>query len=154
MSIQDDAIRASARALIRVLIDYRLDGEWGGPTAIWRDLATLGQSGNAVELQIIARRYAAAAAAAFRGGVRNKAPQAALFLALATFSRVSPAYRFFDSSRWIALMFAFMANKPVADPGIHDEILSRLENAFDAEMCADYSRVSSPNTKLVFLAAL
>jgi hypothetical protein len=134
MAVRDEVVRASARALIRVLTNYRLDREWGGPTPIWQDLKALGHSGTAADLQAIGRRYAGTAAAAFCGGVKNRAPRAALYIALATFTRASPAYRFLDSSRWIALMFAFMGNKVVADSAIQDEVLARLETAFEAEM--------------------
>jgi hypothetical protein len=142
MAVQDDVVRAQARVLIRVLTNYALDREWGGPTPIWQDLKALGHSGTAADLQVIARRYAGTAAAAFCGGVKNRAPHAALYLALATFTRASPAYRFLDSSRWIALMFAFMGNKAVADPAIQDEVLTRFEKAFEAEMGAE--AVQSP----------
>jgi hypothetical protein len=136
MAVRDEVVRASARALIRVLTNYRLDREWGGPTPIWQDLKALGHGGTADDLQVIARRYAGTAAAAFCGGVKNRAPHAALYIALATFTRASPAYRFLDPSRWIALMFAFMENKAVADSAIQDEVLARLETAFEAEMGA------------------
>jgi len=44
LSIEDDVLRASARALIRVLSDYRLDRESDGSTDIWKELAILGQA--------------------------------------------------------------------------------------------------------------
>jgi hypothetical protein len=147
MAVQDEVVRASARALIRVLTNYRLDREWGGPTPIWRDLNALGHGGTAADLQAIARRYAGTAAAVFCGGVKNRAPHAALYIALATFTRASPAYRFLDSSRWIALMFAFMGNKAVADSAIQDEVLARLETAFEAEMSAEAVQSPSVITK-------
>jgi hypothetical protein len=134
VTTQDDIARASARALIRVLSNYNLDREWGGPTPIWEDLKALGHCGTAADFQVIALRYAGTAAAAFCGGVKNRAPRAALYLALATFARVTPAFRFLDSSRWIALMFAFMGNKVVAEPTVQDEVLGRLEMAFKLEM--------------------
>jgi hypothetical protein len=156
MAVQDEVVRASARALIRVLTNYGLDREWSGPTAIWQDLTALGHSGTAADLQAIGRRYAGTAAAAFCGGVKNRAPHAALYVALATFTRASPAYRFLDSSRWIALMFAFMENKTVADSAIQDEVLARLETAFEAEMgvaahssneMRDYRRCNTSSTR-------
>jgi hypothetical protein len=143
MAVQDDVVRASARALIQVLTSYNLDREWGGPTPIWQDLKTLGQSGTAADLQVIAARYAGTAAGAFCGGVKNRAPHAALYLALANFTRVSPAYRFLDSSRWIALTFAFMENKAVADSAIQEEVLARLETEFEAQISVQ--AVKSPS---------
>jgi hypothetical protein len=137
VTTQDDIVRASARALIQVLTNYNLDRVWRGPTPIWQDLKALGQSGTAADLQLIAHRYAGTAAAAFCGGVKNRAPHAALYVALATFARVSPRYRFLDSSRWIALMFAFIDNKVVADPTVQDEVLGRLETAFELEMSVE-----------------
>jgi hypothetical protein len=147
MAVQDDVVRVQARVLIRVLTTYGLDCKWGGPTPIWQDLKTLGHSGSVADLQVIARRYAGTAAAAFCGGVKNRAPHAALYLALATFTRASPAYRFLDSSRWIALMFAFMGNEAVADSAIQDEVLARLETAFEAEMGAEAAQSPSVTTK-------
>jgi hypothetical protein len=137
MAIQGDVVRAQARALIRVLISYGLDREWGGPTPIWQDLKEFGHSATTADLQTIARRYAGTAAAAFCGGVKNRAPHAALYLALASFTRASSAYRLLDSSRWIALMFAFMDKKAVADSAIQNKVLKSLETAFEAEMSAE-----------------
>jgi hypothetical protein len=137
MATHDDVVRAQARALIRVLINYRLDSEWGGPSPLWRDLETFGHEGAAADLRKIGRDYGGTAAAAFCCGVKHRAPNAALYLALASFTRASPAYRFLDPSRWIALMFAFRDKKGVADPGTQDEVLERLEAAFEAEMGAE-----------------
>ena len=138
MASSDDVVRAQARALIRVLIDYQLDREWGGPTRLWRDLETFGRSGGtAADLRKIGREHGGTAAAAFCCGVKHRAPNAALCLALASFTRASPAYRFPDPSRWIALMFAFKDKKPTADPGAQGEVLERLEAAFEAEMGAE-----------------
>jgi hypothetical protein len=137
MAIQGDVVRAQARALIRVLISYGLDREWGGPTPIWQDLKEFSRSATTDDLQTIARRYAGTAAAAFCGGVKNRAPHAALYLALASFTRASSAYRLLDSSRWIALMFAFMDKKAAADSAIQNKVLKSLETAFEAEMSAE-----------------
>ena len=137
MATSDDVVRAQARALIRLLADYQLDREWGGPTPLWRDLETFGCSGTAAELRKIGRDHGGTAAAAFCCGVKHRAPNAALYLALASFTRASPAYRFLDPSRWIALAFAFRDKKSVADSGIQGEVLERLEAAFEAEMGAE-----------------
>jgi hypothetical protein len=66
--------------------------------------------------------------------VKYRAPNAALYLALASFTRVSPTYRFLDASRWIALFFAFRDGKAVAESAIRGEVLERLEAAFAIEL--------------------
>ena len=131
----DDVVRVQTRALIRVLTDYQLDGEWSEPTPLWQALDAFGH-GAAGDLRTIGREYGGTAAAAFCGGVKYRAPRAALYLALASFTRASRGYRFLDSSRWIALMFAFRDKKPAADAGIQRDALQRLEAAFEAEMRA------------------
>ena len=135
MATSDDFVRAQARALIRVLMYYGLDrGAVGVRTTIWRDVETFGFGvDSAGDLQTIGRKNAGAAAAAFCGGVRHRAPNAALYLALASFTRASPAYRFLDPSRWIALCFAFRDKKAVAEAAIQREVLERLEAALAAE---------------------
>jgi hypothetical protein len=55
-------------------------------------------------------------------------------LALASFTRASPAYRFLDSSRWIALSLAFKNKTAVAEAAVQSEVLERLEAAFAAEI--------------------
>jgi hypothetical protein len=135
MATSDDFVRAQARALIRVLKFYKLDREWGGPTPVWRALEVFGHCGTAADLQRIGRECGGTAAAAFSCGVKHRAPNAALLLALASFTTSSPPYRFLDPSRWIALMFAFRDKK--ANPGIQGEVLERLEAAFEAEMGAE-----------------
>jgi hypothetical protein len=134
MAVQDDVVRAEARALIRVLRFYKLDREWGGPTLIWRDLEGFGHGGGAVSLQGIGRDHGGTAAAAFSAGIKNRVPHAALYLALASFTRASPAYRFIDASRWIALTFAFKDGEAVADISVQREVLERLEATFEEEM--------------------
>jgi hypothetical protein len=143
MATSDEFVRAQARALIRVLHYYRLDrGSVGGRTTIWRDVETFGQGfGTAADLQIIGRKHAGAAAAAFCGGVKDRAPNAALHLALASFTRASPAYRFLDPSRWIALWFAFRDKKAVAEAAIQGEVLERLQAAVAAEIDENRDRV-------------
>lgn len=136
MATSDDFARAQARALIRILHHYGLDRESvGGRTTIWRDIETFGYGvGTAEDLQCIGRKHAGAAAAAFCGGVKDRAPNAALHLALASFTRASPAYRLLDPSRWIALYFAFREKRAVAETEIQGEVLARLEGAFAAEI--------------------
>ena len=135
MATSDDFVRALARALIRVLVHYGLDRvSVGERTSIWRDVETFGHSMAAAgDLRTIGRKHAGMAAAAFCGGVKQRAPHAALYLALASFTRASPPYRFLDSSRWIALSFAFRDKRAVAEAAIQSEVLERLEAAFAAE---------------------
>jgi hypothetical protein len=133
MATSDHVVRAQARALIRVLIEYKLDREWGGVPAIWRDLEDFGRSGTADSLQKIGRNHGGTAAAAFCAGVKNRVPNAALYLALVCFARSSPAYRFLDPSRWLALMFAFRDSETVANSDMQGELLEKLEAAFEAE---------------------
>lgn len=137
MSTSDDVARGQARALIRVLRFYKLDREWGGPTQIWRDLERFGRGGNAITLQRIGWDHGGTAAAAFSAGVKNRVPHAALYLALSSFTRASPAYRFLDPSRWLALTFAFRDGERVADISVQREVLERLGAAFEAEMGAE-----------------
>jgi hypothetical protein len=139
MSPSDDLVRAQARALIRVLQYYGLDR--GSADAIWRDVQTFGSDlDTLMDLRTIGRKHAGAAAAAFRGGVILRAPNAALFLALSSFTRASAAYRFLDSSRWIALCFAFMDRRAVAEAAVQTEVLERLE----AELAGSGRSVSEP----------
>ena len=139
MATSDDFVRAQARALIRVLVHYGLDrGSVGERTTIWHDVETFGHSvATAGDLKAIGRKHAGRAAAVFRGGVKLRAPDAALYLALASFTRASPAYRFLDSSRWIALSFAFRDKRAVAEAAIQSEVLERLEAALTAEIEQD-----------------
>jgi hypothetical protein len=139
MPTSDDFVRAQARALIRVLMHYGFERELVGQT-IWRDVTIFGRgAGTISDLQTIGRKHAGAAAAAFRGGVTHRAPNAALYLALASFTRVSSAYRLLDPSRWIALCFAFRDKKTVAEAAMQGEVLERLEAAFEVEI--DENRV-------------
>jgi hypothetical protein len=137
LSSSDDVVRAEARALIRVLRIYKLHRESGGPTPIWQDLEAFGRGGNAVTLQAIARAHGGAAQAAFRAGIKNRVPHAALFLALSSFTRASPPYRFLDVSRWIALSFAFKRGDKLANVSVQREILRKLEEAFEDERVVD-----------------
>ena len=133
MASSDDIVRAQARALIRVLKNYGLHR--GSADAIWREVETFGFGVDPAEmLQSIGRKNAGAAAAAFRGGVKLRAPNAALYLAFSSFTRASAAYRFLDSSRWIALCFAFADRREFAEAAVQNEVLQRLEAAFAAEV--------------------
>jgi hypothetical protein len=146
MANSDDVVRAQARALIRVLTDYQLDREWSEPTPLWQALDAFGR-GAAGDLRNIGLEHGGTAAAAFCAGVKYRAPGAALYLALASFARASPAYRFLDSSRWIALMFAFRDKKPAPDRGIQGEALQRLKAALEAEMGAEADKGTGASKK-------
>ena len=136
----DKVLRAQARALIAVLDRYKLVRACGGDRPpIWRDVEAFGTgSGTAVDLQSIGRNEAGTTAAAFCIGVKHRAPNAAVHLALVTFTSPSPEHRFLDPSRWIALALAFM-DISIPGSGIKDEVFARLESAFDAEMDAEVS---------------
>jgi hypothetical protein len=136
----DEVLRAQARALIAVLDHYKLVRACGGSRPpIWRDVEAFGTgSGSAVDLQSIGRNEAGATAAAFCIGVKHQAPNAAVHLALATFTNLSPEHRLLEPSRWIALALAFM-DISIPGSGIKDEVFARLESAFDAEMDAEVS---------------
>jgi hypothetical protein len=133
----DKVLRAQARALTAVLDHYKLVRACGGNRPrIWRDLEAFGSgSGSAVDLQSIGRNEAATTAAAFCIAVKNRAPNAAVHLALATFTNLSPEHRLLEPSRWIALALAFM-DSSIPGSGI-DEIFARLESVFDAEITAE-----------------
>jgi len=135
----DEVLRAQARALIAVLDHYNLARAWGGDRPpIWRDVEAFGTgNGSAVDLQSIGRSEAGTTAAAFCIGVKHQAPNAAVHLALATFTNLSPEHRLLDPSRWIALALAFM-DIPIP-AGIKDEVFERLESAFNTEMDAEFS---------------
>ena len=150
MANSDDFVRAQARALIRVLVLYGLDrGSVGERTTIWRDVETFGHGVAAAgDLKTIGRKHAGAAAAAFCGGVQHRAPNSALYLALASFTRASPAYRFLDSSRWIALSLAFKNKTAVAEAAVQSEVLERLEAAFAAEIESGHQGVRSKSGEI------
>ena len=133
MATSDHFVKAQARALIQVIRYYKLDA--GSAAAIWRDVEAFahGASAQAGELQAIGRKHAGAAAAVFCGGVKLRAPNAALYLAFSAFARASHAYRFLDASRWIALYFAFADKRAVAETALQNEILERLETALTIE---------------------
>jgi hypothetical protein len=139
MRSTDEVLRAQARALIRVLVHYKVDRVCGrDPTSLCGVLETFGTAGGtASDLQTIGRKYANVAAAAYCVGVKHRAPNAALYLALVSFTGPTPEYRFLQPSRWIALTLAFLDKKPVPDPGLQGEVFERLEAAFDAEIIID-----------------
>ena len=132
MADQDHTVRAQARALLRVVEDYALQSDHHSTLAIWRELQTFGEHGTTADLQMIGRRHAGTAAAAFCGGIRNQAPEAALLLALTAFTKSSPSYRLQDPSRWIALMLAFVGKRAKADPEVQVQVLERLVAAFES----------------------
>ena len=136
----DKVLRAQARALIGVLDHYQLVRACGGKRPpIWRDVEAFGTgSGSAADLQSIGRNEACTTAAAFCIGVKHRAPNAALHLALATFTDLTPEHRLLEPSRWIALALAFM-DISIPRTGIQDEVFARLESAFEAEMDAEIS---------------
>jgi len=136
MAPSDEFVRAQARALIRVLVHYGLERSSASlRSTIWCDVETFGHSLSAAgELKNIGRKYAGTAAAAFCGGVKDRAPNAALYLALASFTRASAPYRFLDASRWIALSFAFRDKRAVAETAVQSDVLQRLEAALAVEV--------------------
>ena len=114
MRSTDEILRAQARALIRVLVHYNLHRAGvGGPGSICRDVEAFGAgTRDAPDLQTIGRHYANAAAAAFCVGVKHRAPNASLHLALISFTGPHPEHRFLEPSRWIALTIAFIHRGP------------------------------------------
>lgn len=135
----DDVLRAQARALIRVLVHYKLDRVCGrDPTSLCGVLEAFGTArGTASDLQIIGRNHVNAAAAAFCVGLKHRAPNAALYLALVSFTGPTPEYRFLEPSRWIAVTLAYLDKKPDPDPGLQSRVLEKLEAAFEAEISID-----------------
>ncbi len=133
-----EVLRAQARALISVLDHYNLVRACGGDRSpIWRDVEAFGTgSGTAVDLQSIGRNVAGTTAAAFCIGIKHRAPNAAVHLALATFTSPSPEHRLLEPSQWVALALAFMEIS-IPGSGIQDEVFARLKSAFDAEMHAE-----------------
>jgi hypothetical protein len=139
MLTADDVLRAQARALIRVLVHYKLDRVCGRePTSLWGALEVFGTaSGTAPDLQTIGRKYANAAAAAFCVGMKHRAPNAALYLALVSFTGPTPEYRFLEPSRWISVALAYQEKKLVPEPSLQGEVLEKLEAAFEAEIAIE-----------------
>jgi hypothetical protein len=136
MAFEDGIVRAQARALLRVLEDHLLLSDMYPPPLIWQELVAFGDEGTTADLPLIGRRHAGTAAAAFCGGIRNQAPQAALLLALTCFTKVSPPYRLRDPSRWLALMIAFVDGRKKADPAVQAQLLNTLQAVFEAETAA------------------
>ena len=137
----DEVLRAQARALISVLDHYNLVRACGGDRPpIWRDVEAFGTgSGTAVDLQSIGRNVAGTTAAAFYHGVRHQAPNAAVHLALATFTNLSPEHRFLEPSRWIALALVLIDKRSTPGFGVPNEVFQQLESAFDSEAPAEVS---------------
>jgi hypothetical protein len=142
MATSDDFVRAQARALIQVIRYYNLDG--GSAVTIWRDVEAFAHGGRAqaTDLRAIGRKHAGAAAAAFCGGVKLRAPNAALYLAFSAFARASHSYRFLDASRWIALYFAFVDKRAIAETALQNEVLERLETALTVELARNCGEVA------------
>jgi hypothetical protein len=78
-------------------------------------------------------------AAAFCIGVKHRAPNAAVHLALVTFTSSSPEHRFLEPSRWIALALVFMDKGSTPGFGVQNEVFQQLESAFDSEITAEVS---------------
>ena len=137
----DEVLRAQARALIAVLDHYNLIRACGGDRPpIWRDVEAFGTgSGTAVDLQSIGRNDAGTTAAAFCIGVKHRAPNAAVHLALVAFTSSSPEHRFLEPSRWIALALVFMDKGSTPGFGVQNEVFQQLESAFDSEITAEVS---------------
>ena len=137
----DDILRAQARALIRVLTHYKLARVWGGaPKLIWRAIEAYGTE-SASDLPTIHRDFYSLALAASSIGLKHRALNAPLFLALHTFAGDTNEFRFPEPAWWVAVTVAFLENKPVPEPALQGEVLKRLESSFEAEISARYSWV-------------
>lgn len=134
----DEVLRAQSRALIAVLEHYDLVRAFGGDQPpIWRDVEAFGtSSGTAVNLQSIGRNVAGTTAAALCIGIKDRAPSAAVHLALATFTSWSDEHRLLEPSRWIALALVFRDKSSTPKGGGHIEVFNLLESAFDKEFAA------------------
>ena len=134
----DDVLRAQAQALITVLDHYKLVRACGGHRPpIWRDVEVFGTgSGTAADLQSIGREFSATTAAALCNGIKHRAPNAAVHLALATFTSWSDEHRLLEPSRWIALALVFRDKSSTPDGRGHIEVFNLLESAFDKEIAA------------------
>jgi len=135
----DDVLRAQARALIRVLVHYKLYriGD-GAQTLLSRSVEAYGNaSSDARDLPTIHRDFYGTALAASSIGLKHRAANAALFLALHTFCGTTDDYRFLRPAWWIAVTLAYLEKKPVPDPGLQGEVLEKLEAAFEAEISID-----------------
>ena len=135
----DDVLRAKARALIRVLVHYKLYriGD-GAQTLMWRSVDAYGTaSSGARDLPAIHRDFYGLSLAASAIGLKHEAANASLFLALHTFCGTADDCRFLKPAWWIAVTITWLAKKPVPDSGLQGEVFERLENAFEAEISID-----------------
>ncbi len=139
MSSTDDVLRAQARALIRVFTHYTLYRACGGaPTLMWRAVEAYGcASAGASDLQTLHREFYHVALAASSIGLKHRAANAPLFLALHTFAGSTDECRFLQPAWWIAVTIAYLDKKPVPEVALQGEVLERLEEAFDLEMAAE-----------------
>jgi hypothetical protein len=137
----DDVLRAQARALIAVLEHYELVRAFGGvPPPIWREVEAFGTgSGTAADLQSIGRNVSGTTSAALCIGIKHRAPNAAVHLALATFMSWSEEHRLLEPSRWIALALVFLDKSRTPECRRHVEVFDLLESAFDTEITAEVS---------------
>jgi hypothetical protein len=142
----DEVLRAQARALITVLGHYKLLRACGGNRPrIWRDVEAFGTGrGTEVDLQSIGRNNAGTTAAAFCFGIKHQAPNAAVHLALATFTGFSFEHRLLEPSRWIALALVFMDKRSTPGSEGHCEVFSLLESVLDTEITAEAGRGQEP----------
>jgi hypothetical protein len=139
MSSTHDVLRAQARALIHVLAHYKLYRACeGAPTLIWRAVEAYGTASDAAsELQTIHQDFYHVALAASSIGLKHRAANAPLFLALHTFVGSPGECRFLQPAWWIAVTIAYLDKKPVPEVALQGEVLERLEEAFDIEMAAE-----------------
>jgi hypothetical protein len=139
MSSTDDVLRAQARALIHVLAHYQLYRALAGaPELIFRAVEAYGTaSDGASDLPTIHREFYHVALAASSIGLKHRAANAPLFLALHSFSGSAGEYRFLQPAWWMAVTIAYLDEEPVPEVALHAEVLERLEAAFDVEMAAE-----------------
>jgi hypothetical protein len=143
MSNADDVLRAQARAIIRVLAQYKLYriGD-GAHTLLWRAVEAYGTAtSGARDLPTLHRDFHGLALAASAIGLKHEAANAAMFLALHTFTGTTDEYRFLKPAWWIAVTITWLDKRPVPEPGLQGEVLERLEAAFEREVeseCAEF----------------
>jgi len=141
MRSTDEVLRAQARALIAVLDHYQLVRACGGDRPpIWRNVEAFGTgSGTAADLQSVGQNVSCTTAAALCNGIKLRAPNAAVHLALATFTGWSDEHRLLEPSRWIALALVFMDESSIPGFGDHLEVFNLLESVFGTEIDAEVS---------------
>lgn len=136
MPTADDVLRAQARALIWVLVRYKLYriGD-GAQTLLWRAIEAFGtDSVGAEDLPGIHRDFYSLSLAASAIGLKHRASNASLFLALHTFAGTSDEYRFLQPAWWIAVTLSWLDKNPTPAPELQGEVLEQLDAAFDAEI--------------------